>query len=191
MYLSTFFNKNDFNNYESRLQNKIDLAWKNIYDYLNYENSNLSDDLYLKAHWIVYKRLNKRNGSAFIDDILNNEFSVDNGEFYHICCQNLDYDKAFSLLYSYIESLELYSKFWAVVNIPNNTDLKISEDEKNWLKRLSRLPDLFYAKVAIMVVLAEKDICSEDKIEFYCVLEKFIFIFKFLNSIVSTRFSLI
>ena len=159
MYLSTFFNKNDFNNYESRLQNKIDLAWKNIYDYLNYENSNLSDDLYLKAHWIVYKRLNKRNGSAFIDDILNNEFSVDNGEFYHICCQNLDYDKAFSLLYSYIESLELYSKFWAVVNIPNNTDLKISEDEKNWLKRLSRLPDLFYAKVAIMVVLAEKDIC--------------------------------
>ena len=180
MYLSTFFNKNDFNNYESRLQNKIDLAWKNIYDYLNYENSNLSDDLYLKAHWIVYKRLNKRNGSAFIDDILNNEFSVDNGEFYHICCQNLDYDKAFSLLYSYIESLELYSKFWAVVNIPNNTDLKISEDEKNWLKRLSRLPDLFYAKVAIMVVLAEKDICSEDKIEFYCVLEKFIFIFKLM-----------
>ena len=45
MYLSTFFNKNDNNNYENRLQNKIDIAWKNIYDYLNYENSNLSDDL--------------------------------------------------------------------------------------------------------------------------------------------------
>ena len=179
MYLSTFFNKND-NNYENRLQNKIDVAWKNIYDYLNYENSNLSDDLYLKAHWIAYKRLSKKNGSAFIDDILNNEFSVDNGEFYQVCCKDLNYNKAFELLYNYIESLELYSKFWAIVNVPDNIDLKISVEEKNWLKRLSRLPDLFYAKVSIMVVLAEKDICAEDKIEFYNILEKFIFIFKLM-----------
>ena len=180
MYLSTFFNKNDNNNYENRLQNKIDIAWKNIYDYLNYENSNLSDDLYLKAHWIVYKRLSKKNGNAFIDDILNNEFSVDNGEFYQACCKDLDYNKAFELLYNYIESLELYSKFWAIVNIPDNIDLKIPDEEKIWLKRLSRLPDLFYAKVSTMVVLAEKDICSEDKIEFYNILEKFIFIFKLM-----------
>lgn len=130
MYLSSFFNKKDKNNYEGRLQNKIDTAWKNIYDYLNYENSNLSDDLYLKAHWIVYKRLNKKSGNAFIEDILNNEFSVDNGEFYRICFKDSDYDKAFNLLYNYVESLELYSKYWAVVNIPNNTSLKISEDEK-------------------------------------------------------------
>lgn len=180
MYLSTFFNKNDNNNYENRLQNKIDIAWKNIYDYLNYENSNLSDDLYLKAHWIVYKRLSKKNGNAFIDDILNNEFSVDNGEFYQACCRELDYNKAFELLYNYIESLELYSKFWAIVNIPDNIDLKIPNEEKIWLKRLSRLPDLFYAKVSTMVVLAEKNICSEDKIEFYNILEKFIFIFKLM-----------
>lgn len=180
MYLSSFFNKKDKNNYEGRLQNKIDTAWKNIYDYLNYENSNLSDDLYLKAHWIIYKRLNKKSGNAFIEDILNNEFSVDNGEFYRICFKDSDYDKAFNLLYNYVESLELYSKYWAVVNIPNNTNLKISEDEKNWLKRLSRLPDLFYAKVATMVVLAEPNICAEDKTEFYKVLEKFIFIFKLL-----------
>ena len=180
MYLSTFFNKNDNNNYESRLQKAIDRTWNNIYDNLNYENSNLSDDLYLKAHWIVYKRLSKKNGSAFIEDILNNDFSVDNGEFYQACCKNLDYDRAFNILNNYIESLELYSKFWAIVNIADNIDLKITEDENKWIKRLSRLPDLFYAKVSVMVVLAEKDICSEDKIEFYNILEKFIFIFKLM-----------
>ena len=76
--------------------------------------------------------------------------------------------------------MELYSKFWAIVNIPDNIDLKIPNEEKIWLKRLSRLPDLFYAKVSTMVVLAEKDICSEDKIEFYNILEKFIFIFKLM-----------
>lgn len=180
MYLSTFFNKNINNNYENRLQKAIDRTWNNIYDNLNYENSNLSDDLYLKAHWIVYKRLSKKNGSAFIEDILNNEFSVDNGEFYQACCENSDYDKAFSILNNYIESLELYSKYWAIVNVPDNIDLKISNDEKNWLKRLSRLPDLFYAKVSVMVVLAEKDICPEDKVEFYNILERFIFIFKLM-----------
>lgn len=180
MYLSTFFNKNDNKNYEIRLQNRIDTAWKNIYDSLNYENSKLSDDLYLKAHWIIYKRLSKKNGSAFIDDILNNEFSVDNGEFYQLCCKDLNYDKAFEMLHNYIESLELYSKYWAIVNTPKDTNLKLSKQEMYWLNRLSRLPDLFYAKVSTMAVVAEKDICIEDKIEFYNLLENFIFIFKLL-----------
>lgn len=180
MYLSTFFDKNDNNHYEEKLQRQIDEAWNKIYDNLNYENSNLSDDLYLKAHWIVYKRNSKEKGNDYIEDILNNEFSIDKGCFYQACCKDSDYFKAYELLHNYIESLKFYSEYWAIVNIPDDIKLHISDEEKKWLKRLSRLPNLFFAKVSTMIVLAEKNISAADKIEFYSILEKFIFIFKLL-----------
>ncbi len=174
MYLSTFFSK-DANNYGGRLQTQIDLAWKNIYDHLNYKDSRLSDDEYLKAHWIVYQGLNKKKGDAFIEDILNKHFSTDSGKFYDLC-QESEYDKAFNMLYKYVKSLDDYSLFWASVNAPDNISFDIDNDEHEWIKRISRLPDKLYMKSAVMVVLASERLSKADKIEFYSKLEKFVFI---------------
>ncbi len=178
MYLSTFFSKGR-ENYIGRLQQQIDSSWKNIYDHLNYKDSRLSDDEYLKAHWIVYQRLNKKKGNAFIEDILNNEFSTDNGPFYNYC-QEFEYDKAFDLLSKYVQSLDKYSLFWSSVNSPDNIEFDIDDEEKKWIKRLSRLPNNLYMKAAIMVVLASEKVNKTDKIEFYSKLEKFVFINKLL-----------
>ncbi|HOC98089.1 MAG TPA: DUF262 domain-containing protein [Bacilli bacterium] len=174
MYLSTFFSK-DANNYGGRLQTQIDLAWKNIYDHLNYKDSRLSDDEYLKAHWIVYQGLNKKKGDAFIEDILNKHFSTDSGKFYDLC-QEFEYDKAFNMLLKYVKSLDEYSLYWASVNAPDNIPFDIDNDEHEWIKRISRLPDKLYMKSAVMVVLASEKISKADKIEFYSKLEKFVFI---------------
>ena len=174
MYLSTFFNK-DSNNYGGRLQDEIDLAWKNIYDHLNYKDSRLSDDEYLKAHWIVYQGLNKKKGDAFIEDILNKHFSTDSGMFYDLC-QKSEYNKAFNMLRKYVESLDKYSLYWASVNAPDNIPFYIDNDEHEWIKRISRLPNKLYMKSAVMVVLSSEKISKADKIEFYSKLEKFVFI---------------
>ena len=178
MFLSTYFQK-DGKNYSGRLQKQIDLAWKNIYDHLNYKDSKLSDDEYLKAHWIVFQRLNKKKGDAFIEDILNNEFSTDSGTFYDHC-QKSEFDLAFDLLFNYVNSLDKYSLYWAAVNSPENIPFNITVEEHDWIKRLSRLPNNLYMKSAIMVVLASEKIDNADKISFYKKLEKFVFINKLL-----------
>ena len=178
MYLSTFFTK-DSRNYGGRLQTRIDLAWKNIYDHLNYKDSRLSDDEYLKAHWIVYQRLNKKKGDAFIEDILENEFAIDRGTFYEYCQQS-EYEKAFSFLSDYIDSLDKYSLFWAAVNMSDLISFDIDPNEHQWIKRLSRLPSNLYMKATVMVVLASQGIKTTDKQAFYERLERFVFINKLL-----------
>lgn len=174
MFLSTYFSK-DEKNYSGRLQKQIDLAWKNIYDHLNYKDSRLSDDEYLKAHWIVYQGLNKKKGDAFTEDILNKYFSTDSGKFYDLC-QAFEFDKAFDMLFKYVKSLDEYSLYWASVNSPENINFDIDKDEHEWVKRISRLPDKLYMKSAVMVVLASDKISKVDKIDFYSKLEKFVFV---------------
>lgn len=178
MYLSTYFPQNS-NNYSGRIQKEINFAWKNIYDQLNFKDSRLSDDEYLKAHWIVYQRLNKKKGDAFIEDILNNEFSTDSGTFYNHC-KELEYDDAYVLLNKYVESLSKLSVYWAAINFPNNIYFHLDADSLEWIKRLSRLPNNLYMKSAIMVVLASENIDNADKIKLYSKLEKFVFINKLL-----------
>lgn len=178
MYLSTYF-QSDSNNYSGRLQKRIDIAWKNIYDRLNFKDSRLSDDEYLKAHWIVYQRLNKKKGDAFIEDILNSEFSTDSGTFYNHC-QELEYKEAFQILNSYVESLDKFSLYWSAVNVPDNIQFHLDSLSLEGIKKLSRLPNNLYMKSAIMVVLASEKIDPVDKIKFYSKLERFVFINKLL-----------
>lgn len=80
MYLTTFFPHGDPKGFQ--LKNAINTNWQIIYKNLCFGDEQLSNDDYLKAHWIVYKRLNKRKGDAYIDDLLDEEFSIDSGTFY-------------------------------------------------------------------------------------------------------------
>jgi len=177
MYLSTFFPKTGTHNYSEQLQKQINTTWKNIYDNLNYNDSKLSDDVYLKAHWIVYKRLNKNKGNSFIEDILEYEFAADEGTFYELCCKKHDYRNAFDLLKNYVKNLDFLSRYWAMVNIPGQNILKVSNTELDWLKRLSRMPDILFVKAALMVVLAKQTVDGEPaRIKFYKMLEQNIFI---------------
>lgn len=175
MYLTTFFKK-DINNYGNRLKDNINSKWEKIYENLNYNNTQATDDEYLKAHWIVYGRLDKTKGDIFIKDILEKEFAVDNGPFYNLCRSN-QYAEAYNYLNSYINSLEKYSLYWAAVNLPEKISFRISNEELEWIKRISRFPgNLLFVKTALMVVLAEDSIDAKEKIRFYQKLEQFIFI---------------
>jgi len=177
MFLSTYF-KRDSNNYGGRIKDKINSAWKIIYENLSYEDSKLSDDEYLRAHWIVYKRLNKKKGDSYIHEILEDEFAIDKGNFYELCKEE-KYNEAFINIDNYITSLEKYSKYWAFVNIPNLNILHIPKDEYIWIERLSMLPNLIYLKAATMVVLASK-VNVEERKKFYEKIEQFVFINKLL-----------
>ena len=73
--------------------------------------------------------------------------------------------------------MEKYSLYWAAVNLPEKISFRISNEELDWIKRISKLPgNLLFVKTALMVVLAEDSIDAKEKIRFYQKLEQFIFI---------------
>ena len=171
MYLSTFLTEND----SRKLKGAINAAWTTIYDSLSYGDSQMSDDEYLKAHWIVYKRLDKRNGNAYIEDILNKDFSVDQGDFYSLIGEK-EYKKAYDYLCCYIESLKKYSKYWAYVKHQQSNRITVQPQEEAWMKRFGRLTGNLYVRAALMVVLAENGLSLPSKEDFYSSLERFLFV---------------
>lgn len=175
MYLSTFLNPND----ALLIKKDINNAWKNIYDNLSFGDAQLSDDEYLKAHWIVYKRLQKHKGDAFIDDILDEAFTIDKGDFRGFLV-NKNLTSAYKYLLAYIESLSKYSKYWSFVNIQDSNLLKVDDDETAWIKRFGRLTNNLYVRSTLMVVLAEVSLSSTSKKDFYSCFERFIFVNKLL-----------
>lgn len=178
MYLSTFFPQKDV--LSQLLKIKINTAWKKIYENLCFGDDQLSDDDYLRAHWIVYKRFDKRKRDAYIDDLLNNEFSIDTGTFYEYV-SNKKYREAFDLVDNYIASLSKYSLYWAFVNKPDDISINnIQHSELKWIKRLSRISGAVYLRATLMVVVAENNIVLADKENFYSKIEQFIFTNKLL-----------
>ena len=178
MYLSTFFPERDAHGLQ--LKSKINTAWQNIYQNLCFGDEQLSDDDYLKAHWIIYGRLNKRKGDAYIDDLLDKEFAVDSGKFYKFISER-DYSKAYEFICNYIDSLSKYSLFWAYVNKPDEVSIDHQDEEEvNWIKRLSRISNTIFLRAALMVVVAENSIIAADKKRYYSKLELFIFTNKLL-----------
>ena len=177
MYLSTFFPQKDARG--NQLKNKINIAWKEIYNRLCFGDDQLSDDDYLRAHWIVYKRLDKRKRDAYIDDLLNNEFSVDSGTFFDYASKG-EFTKAYELIDSYITSLSKYSLYWAFVNKPDDIPISIAPDELKWIKRLSRISSALYLRAALMVVVSENSLVWADKENFYSKVEQFVFTNKLL-----------
>lgn len=177
MYLTTFFPQHDSKG--SQLKNAINTNWQIIYKNLCFGDEQLSDDDYLKAHWIVYKRLNKRKGDAYIDDLLNEEFSIDSGTFYRFIAEE-NYSNAYKHIKDYVDSLSKYSIFWAFVNKPNEVTIDIPVEEANWIKRLNRISTSMYLRAALMVIMSEKSLVTADKIKFYSKAELFIFVNKLL-----------
>ena len=175
MYLSTYFPKNQ----ALILKQAINGAWKNIYEKLCLKETLLSDDEYLKAHWIVYKGLKKTRGNTYISEILDESFSIDKGNVYnYIIAKN--YKEGFDYIKEYIDSLSKYSVYWALVNCPDCAYVSVNDKELDWIKRLSRIIDALYLKAATMVVVAETTIDYGVKEKYYSRVEQFVFVNKLL-----------
>lgn len=177
MYLSSLFP--DESNFGTLIKNSVNRTWQNIYENLCLEKTQLPDDDYLKAHWIVYKDLKKNKGNAYIEQILKQDFSTESGELFKNI-SNKKYQQAFEILDNYISSLDNYSKYWSAINKPDETKLNIKEEEKYWIKRLARISENFYLRTTLMVVLAQHDLDIMAKIKFYTLIEQFIFVNKIL-----------
>jgi hypothetical protein len=161
IYLTTLLD--DDKSTRDRLRRDVNETWKTIYEYLGKNRKNpLDDDDFLRNHWIMYFKYDRKESAAYAKFLLNKKFTAKN---------ILNSKLTLSSIKKYIDSLAISVKSWFYLFNPEFSEYQ--EETKKWIQKLNRLgmsafPPLF------MAVMTK---CKDDKIvELLQAAEKFVFL---------------
>lgn len=138
IYLSTLLENDD--KIKRSLRKDINETWKTIYEYLGKNKDNpLDDDDFLRNHWIMYFKYDRKESASYAKFLLNKKFTAKkaiNGK--------IEFDD----IKSYITSLSSCVKSWFYLY--NVQFSNYSNATKEWIEKLNRLgmsafPPLFMA----------------------------------------------
>ena len=203
IYLTTLYSKDvlDEEN-EAALREMINKAWKEVYYQLGRnENEPLSDDEFLRAHWIMYFAYSRKMGDDYIQfllrkfsnkSIFENIQTTDISELQSedIIDSELDIDEeldrnsveTYSSVFlkpkeiaDYVNSLNEMAEYWYYTFYPSEYK-EISGDEKLWLERLNRIGLGYFRPLVAVSLLPDLGITPEERIAFFNAVERFIFI---------------
>lgn len=114
------------------LRGTINDTWKAIYRLLG-KNANkaLGDDEFLKDHWIMYFRYDRKTSMVFKEDLLSRNFTAKKvfGKEKPLTPNDI---------YEYVNSLAKCIKIWYQIKCPNDNN-NLPEEEKVLLTRLERV----------------------------------------------------
>lgn len=202
IYLTTLYSNDKFDELDkSNLRGQINDAWKEVYYQLGRnEKTPLSDDEFLRAHWISYFTYSRKKGDDYIHFLLN-KFSAKNifkkktviiGETLDEDVETVDYDTEDmveesaepevlevsklepSEISAYVNSLKDTAKYWYATFFPMQSD-NLSKEEKLWVDRLNRI-GIGYFRPLVMVIISRRDLSAEQRIDAFKAMERFIFI---------------
>lgn len=203
IYLTTIYSDKEFDEKEKAgLRDEINEAWKEIYFQLgrNVANS-LSDDEFLRAHWIIYYTYSRQKGDDYIRFLLD-KFSAKNvfekktslkvsdgvETISDLDVENEDDEDANADDYTeasfgklppkdisdYVNSMKDLAKYWYESFFPYESR-SLTDDEKLWIDRLNRI-GIGYFRPLVAVVLSI-DCTSLERVELFKAIERFIFLF--------------
>ena len=203
IYLTTLYPESKFDKMDKEnLRKQINDTWKEVYFQLGRnEKTPLSDDDFLRAHWIVYFAYSRRKGDDYIHFLLN-KFSAKNifekktvavADDSLEVVSDTDYDSDTDIedesgevetvevsklepgeILDYVNSLKDMAKYWYDTFFPFQSE-NLSDDEKVWVDRLNRI-GIGHFRPLIMAVISRRDLKPEKRIELYTAVERFIFI---------------
>ena len=111
------------------LRESINKTWKTVYSFLGKSCSkNLNDDAFLRDHWIMYFRYDRKMSMVFKDDLLSKTFTAKRVLNNELTMNDID---------DYVKSLFNSVIYWFNINCPKESSL--TENEKIWLTRLDRV----------------------------------------------------
>ncbi len=200
IYLSTLYQVDDTE--KNALRKKINESWGIIYNKLGGNKLNpLSDDEFLKAHWIMFFKYSRKTGEDYIQFLLNDQFSpkkvleqvpivtsvsdvlevkdriddeTDEDENHDERSQPLTQSKlTVKEIADYSMSIHDASSHWYVSFNP--IDSSLTSEEQYWLDCLNRI-GIGYFRPLVMSSLANKRISSEERVRLFSAIERFIFI---------------
>lgn len=205
IYLTTLYNRSvlDEEN-EAALREKINKAWKEVYYQLGRnENSPLSDDEFLRAHWIMYFSYSRKKGDDYIkfllrkfshksiflnlseleilaDDsipmVTDDDETDDSSETPEIeINENTPGFLAPREIADYVNSLNETAEYWYYTFYPEECNT-ITKEEKVWIGRLNRIGIGYFRPLVAVSLIPSVGATTEERINFYKAVERFIFI---------------
>lgn len=205
IYLTTLYSDDIFDEYEKKdLRNQINDTWKEVYYQLGRnELIPLSDDEFLRAHWIIYFSYSRRKGDDYIKFLLNkfsaknifekivvsansetdfennNENDIDEiteDEDNNIEPETITVTKlAPKEISDYINSLKDMAKYWYDTYFPQQSP-HLTNEEKIWVDKLNRI-GIGHFRPLVAVIISLQQELPENKIKAFQAIERFIFIF--------------
>ncbi len=196
IYLTTLFDDSVCDQADKAfLRTQINAAWKEVYAQMGRsEHQLLSDDEFLRAHWIIYFSYSRRTGTDYIDYLLK-KFSAKNifkkktvgvGKAPDTASDGSknetnpeDSELSSTLLPTeiseYVNSLKNMAKYWYDSFFPYENPL-LSQEEKLWIDRLNRLGIGYFRPLVTVSLCQMQHSTAEERIALYKAIERFIFV---------------
>lgn len=206
IYLTTLYDRSILDEInEAALREKINKAWKEVYYQLGRnENTPLSDDEFLRAHWIMYFSYSRKKGDDYIKFLLRkfshksifmnfaeNETPVEDDTIPVVVDDEATDDPsdvqeneavemapgflAPKEIADYVNSLNETAEYWYYTYYPEECNT-ISKEEKVWIGRLNRIGIGYFRPLVAVSLIPSVGATAEERINFYKAVERFIFI---------------
>lgn len=202
IYLTTLYSDAKFDKMDKEnLRKQINETWKEVYFQLGRnEKTPLSDDEFLRAHWITYFAYSRRKGDDYIHFLLN-KFSAKNifekktvvVEDAPSVILDAEYDADTDIedesgepeiieisklepadILDYVNNLKDMAKYWYDTFFPLQSE-NLTADERVWVDRLNRI-GIGHFRPLVMATISRRDLISEKRVELFTAIERFIFV---------------
>lgn len=199
IYLTTIFPDSTLSPAEkTQLRSDINSAWSEVYYELGRnKNHPLSDDEYLKNHWILYFKYSRQKGDDYIRFLLNDFFTartvygtktgfeevfpnedhqphdVESDENNSVEIIDSEDGKLYPVeIAEYVKSLKSVAQYWYYSFNPEESHY--TPDEKKWLDKLNRI-GINYFRPLVVASFLNKSVTSDQRVKLFISIEKFIF----------------
>ena len=204
IYLTTLYKRDVLDEAnEAALRDKINRAWKEVYYQLGRnEREPLSDDEFLRAHWIMYFAYSRQRGDDYIrfllrkfshKSIFEDVLSVPPAVSSEVVAEDPELEDEEAELVAepvitasgeflrpeeiadYVNSLNETAEYWYYTFYPNECSL-LSTNEKLWLDKLNRIGIGYFRPIVAVSLIPDLGFTAEERIKFFKAIERFIFV---------------
>ena len=203
IYLTTLFDKDCLDDDDrERIRKDINEAWKEIYYQLGRNVEPLSDDEFLRAHWITYFHYSRKRGDDYIHFLLR-RFSAKNVFSEHSVSTEEEHDTPLSdeeadytidyfteeqedipatvvtpmEIDRYVKNLQHFAEYWYYSWFPYDKGYLATEDEKTYIDRLNRIGIGYFRPLVVAAMSLKDSTTSLERCNLYKAIERFIFVF--------------
>ena len=206
IYLTTLYPKNILDEAnEAALRELINKAWREIYYQLGRnEKDLLSDNEFLRAHWIMYYSYSRKRGDDYIKFLLRkfSHKSIFEDDLQAAAEEHVDYDAAAELdpdeyedlepaaefpepisgeflqpkeIMDYVNSLNETAEYWYYTFYPDECTF-LSDEEKVWLEKLKHVGMGYFRPMIAVSMIPRLGFTKEERLSLYKAIERFIFV---------------
>ena len=203
IYLTTLYSSDILDGTDQiALRELINKAWSEVYYQLGRnENNLLSDDEFLRAHWIIYYSYSRKRGDDYIKFLLRKfshksifeniiEVNPDEDDPTVFMSDQQDDDDDIEVdsspnvtdeflqpkeIIDYVNSLNETAEYWYYTFYPEKCP-DITEEEQVWIEKLNRIGIGYFRPIVAVSLIPRLEYSKYERIAFYKAVERFIFI---------------